>query len=125
MFQTQFIIVGVHAFNSLFYDCGYPTWIKIGMILYAGIFVNMFGQFYYKAYIAKKPKKNEKAPKDESATENHNNGREETDPIKRFKNKRESNGDESQAYLRKEIDPKETLSINGLKKKFKNSLLIR
>lgn len=83
--------------------------------MYAGIFINMFGQFYYNAYIVKKPRTNGKAPKDESVTEKHNNGPEVTDQVNRFKNEKEFNGDASKAYLRNGIDPKATLS-NGFKK---------
>ncbi|XP_045446535.1 elongation of very long chain fatty acids protein 7-like [Melitaea cinxia] len=59
----QFAIIGVHSVRSLFYSCSYPIVLKILTCLYAAIFINMFGQFYYNSYIKAKNTKSNESPK--------------------------------------------------------------
>ncbi|XP_052738497.1 elongation of very long chain fatty acids protein 7 [Bicyclus anynana] len=111
----QFVIVGLHALNSLFYECGYPTWIKIGMIMYAGIFINMFGQFYYNCYIVKKHQKTEKVTNgtEKISKENHENGGEANGKSNGFKNEKASNGETVTSVYKNGKDAQAKIS-NGL-----------
>ncbi|XP_045446636.1 elongation of very long chain fatty acids protein AAEL008004-like [Melitaea cinxia] len=60
----QFVIVGAHSVRSLFYPCSYPIFFKILTSIYAVIFINMFGQFYYNSYIKATNTKSNKPPKE-------------------------------------------------------------
>ncbi|XP_034824369.1 very long chain fatty acid elongase 7-like [Maniola hyperantus] len=115
---AQFILVGSHAFISLFKECGYPTWIKIGMILYAGVFINMFGQFYYACYIMRKPRQNAKIANDKLAEESCDNGLEDTEKSDEHKNEKVSNGETKRSSYRNGKDVKAKTS-NGVKSDLK------
>ncbi|CAH2231205.1 elongation of very long chain fatty acids protein 7-like [Pararge aegeria] len=112
----QFIVVGLHALNSVFYECGYPTWIKIGMIIYALIFINMFGNFYYACYISR----NRSGGKDANNTasrESNKNGLS-TEKSNGLRSKKESDDETIKNIYKKGYDT-DAKSNNGLKKNLK------
>ncbi|CAK1553377.1 unnamed protein product [Leptosia nina] len=55
---VQFAGLTLHSVISLFNPCSYHWIFKIITICYGGVFMNMFGQFYYQTYIKKKPERN-------------------------------------------------------------------
>ncbi|XP_050342697.1 elongation of very long chain fatty acids protein 7-like [Nymphalis io] len=50
---AQFVFLGLHSINSLFYECEYLMIYKILTIFYTLFFINNFGKFYYDNYIKK------------------------------------------------------------------------
>lgn len=50
-FQIQFCIIFYHNFSVMFSDCNYPKGINFLLSLNAGIFLYMFGMFYYNNYV--------------------------------------------------------------------------
>ncbi|CAH0728028.1 unnamed protein product, partial [Brenthis ino] len=52
---VQFSIFIVQGIPSLFYECGFPTILKILILINAATFINLFGRFYYNCYV--KPNK--------------------------------------------------------------------
>ncbi|XP_041976245.1 elongation of very long chain fatty acids protein AAEL008004-like isoform X2 [Aricia agestis] len=98
---VQFAIVGVHAFNSLFYSCGYPTILKLLVLTQSVFFFKMFGDFYVKTYWNKQPKKQANGVHENGKESNgvYKNGKESSNGI--YENGKESsngvykNGNES------------------------------
>lgn len=58
-FQIQFVIIFYHNFSVMFRDCNYPKFINFLLALNSGLFLYMFGMFYYINYV-KIPRKNSK-----------------------------------------------------------------
>ncbi|KPI98130.1 Elongation of very long chain fatty acids protein AAEL008004, partial [Papilio xuthus] len=48
---VQFVIVFYHNFVVMFCDCNYPKSINFLLALNAGLFLYMFGNFYYRSYV--------------------------------------------------------------------------
>ncbi|OWR40664.1 elongation of very long chain fatty acids protein AAEL008004-like isoform X1 [Danaus plexippus] len=48
---VQFVIIFYHNFSVMFCDCNYPKTINFLLALNAGLFLYMFGNFYYRNYI--------------------------------------------------------------------------
>lgn len=51
IFQIQFCIIFYHNFFVMFCDCNYPKFINFLLSLNAGLFLYMFGNFYYRNYV--------------------------------------------------------------------------
>jgi len=52
--QVQFVIVFIHEFQLLIFECDYPKSIVIMQLSYSMYFMYMFGAFYTKTYLSKK-----------------------------------------------------------------------
>lgn len=55
-FQIQFVIIFYHNFAVMFSDCNYPKFINFLLSLNAGLFIYMFGKFYYVNYLKSRNK---------------------------------------------------------------------
>lgn len=64
VFQVQFVLVMIHAFQLLFIDCNYPKAFVWWIGMHAVMFYFLFSNFYKQAYGRSEKRKKEKVEAD-------------------------------------------------------------